>query len=108
MGRLTTRTPVTRISLRDGDLAVRRRADTLVVEEPLEVVPGGAHGHDERRSSDSDLERLLHGKGVRSARLARAECDPDDRLACGDASHAQPPIAFMPRAGCRKPGSLIA
>jgi FdhD protein len=37
MGRLTTRTPVTRISLNDGDSAVRRRADTLVVEEPLEI-----------------------------------------------------------------------
>ncbi|KAF2416749.1 formate dehydrogenase accessory sulfurtransferase FdhD [Microbacterium sp. B35-30] len=37
MGRLTTRTPVTRISLNDGDFAVRRRADTLVVEEPLEI-----------------------------------------------------------------------
>ena len=37
MGRLTTRTPVTRISLNDGEVAVRRRADTLVVEEPLEI-----------------------------------------------------------------------
>ncbi|MFD4959137.1 formate dehydrogenase accessory sulfurtransferase FdhD [Microbacterium sp. NPDC058389] len=37
MGRVTTRTPVTRIALGAEGAAVRRRADTVAVEEPLEI-----------------------------------------------------------------------
>ncbi len=37
MGRLTARAPVTRITFDEGGAAVRRRPDTLAVEEPLEI-----------------------------------------------------------------------
>lgn len=56
MGRLTTRTPVTRIALGDGDIAVRRRADTLVVEEPLEVRIAGEPLTVTMRTPGHDLE----------------------------------------------------
>lgn len=55
MGRLTTRTPVTRIALGD-DSAVRRRADTVVVEEPLEIRLAGAPLTVTMRTPGHDLE----------------------------------------------------
>ena len=56
MGRITTRTPVTRIALNDGDVAVRRRADTLVVEEPLEIRIAGEPLTVTMRTPGNDLE----------------------------------------------------
>lgn len=56
MGRITTRTPVTRIKLDDGDAAVRRRADTLVVEEPLEIRIAGEPLTVTMRTPGHDLE----------------------------------------------------
>lgn len=56
MGRLTTRTPVTRIMLDDGAAAVRRRADTVVVEEPLEIRIGGEPLTVTMRTPGHDLE----------------------------------------------------
>ena len=56
MGRLTTRTPVTRIALGDGAAAVRRRADTVVVEEPLEIRIGGEALTVTMRTPGHDLE----------------------------------------------------
>ena len=55
MGRLTTRTPVTRIALGD-DTAVRRRADTVVVEEPLEIRLAGEPLTVTMRTPGHDLE----------------------------------------------------
>ena len=56
MGRLTTRTPVTRIALDDGSAAVRRRADTVVVEEPLEIRIAGEPLTVTMRTPGHDLE----------------------------------------------------
>ncbi len=56
MGRLTSRTPVTRIALGEDDVAVRRRADTLVVEEPLEIRIGGEPLTVTMRTPGHDLE----------------------------------------------------
>jgi FdhD protein len=56
MGRLTTRVPVTRIALGETDAAVRRRADTLVVEEPLEIRIGGEPLTVTMRTPGHDLE----------------------------------------------------
>ncbi|WP_106815278.1 formate dehydrogenase accessory sulfurtransferase FdhD [Microbacterium timonense] len=70
MGRITTRTPVTRIALGDDDTAVRRRADTLVVEEPLEIRIGGEPLTVTMRTPGHDLELaagFLVSEGVISA-----------------------------------------
>ena len=77
MGRLTTRTPVTRIALGDGGAAVRRRADTVVVEEPLEIRIGGEALTVTMRTPGHDLELaagflvsegvITEGRDVRSA-----------------------------------------
>ncbi|WP_194396118.1 formate dehydrogenase accessory sulfurtransferase FdhD [Microbacterium atlanticum] len=56
MGRLSTRTPVTRIALGAGGAAVRRRADTVVVEEPLEIRIGGEPLTVTMRTPGHDLE----------------------------------------------------
>ncbi len=56
MGRLTSRSPVTRIVLNEGETAVRRRADTLVVEEPLEIRIGGEPLTVTMRTPGHDLE----------------------------------------------------
>ena len=56
MGRITTRTPVTRVVLNDGEAAVRRRADTLVVEEPLEIRIAGEPLTVTMRTPGHDLE----------------------------------------------------
>ena len=70
----------------------------------LDVVPGRAHRDRERRPADANLERLFDGERVGAPRLAGADRDPDDGSARRDASHVQPPIAFIPRAGWRNPG----
>ncbi|MFB7883985.1 formate dehydrogenase accessory sulfurtransferase FdhD [Microbacterium sp. NPDC056057] len=70
MGRITTRTPVTRIALNDGDVAVRRRADTLVVEEPLEIRIAGEPLTVTMRTPGNDLDLaagFLVSEGVISA-----------------------------------------
>jgi FdhD protein len=70
MGRITTRTPVTRIALNDGDVAVRRRADTLVVEEPLEIRIAGEPLTVTMRTPGNDIELaagFLVSEGVISA-----------------------------------------
>src|SRR6478735_958611 len=70
MGRITTRTPVTRIVLNDGDVAVRRRADTLVVEEPLEIRIAGEPLTVTMRTPGNDLDLaagFLVSEGVISA-----------------------------------------
>ncbi|MBW9095451.1 formate dehydrogenase accessory sulfurtransferase FdhD [Microbacterium jejuense] len=56
MGRVTTRTPVTRIVLGSDDVAVRRRADTVAVEEPLELRIGGEPLTVTMRTPGHDLE----------------------------------------------------
>ncbi|MEV4689285.1 formate dehydrogenase accessory sulfurtransferase FdhD [Microbacterium sp. LWH3-1.2] len=70
MGRITTRTPVTRIVLNDGDAVVRRRADTLVVEEPLEMRVAGEPLTVTMRTPGNDIELaagFLVSEGVMSA-----------------------------------------
>lgn len=77
MGRLTTRTPVTRIALDEGGAAVRRRADTVVVEEPLEIRIAGEPLTVTMRTPGHDLELaagflvsegvIAAGRDVRSA-----------------------------------------
>jgi FdhD protein len=56
MGRITTRAPVTRIALGETGAAVRRRADTLVVEEPLEIRIAGEPLTVTMRTPGHDLE----------------------------------------------------
>ncbi|MGN8027945.1 formate dehydrogenase accessory sulfurtransferase FdhD [Microbacterium sp. 22242] len=56
MGRITTLRPVTRIALGDG---VRRRADTLAVEEPLEIRISGAPLAVTMRTPGHDVELAL-------------------------------------------------
>lgn len=56
MGRITARSPVTRITLDDTGVAVRRRADTLVVEEPLEIRLAGTPITVTMRTPGHDIE----------------------------------------------------
>ena len=56
MGRVTTRTPVTRIALGADGAAVRRRADTVAVEEPLEIRIAGEPLTVTMRTPGHDLE----------------------------------------------------
>lgn len=77
MGRITTLRPVTRIALGEG---VRRRADTLSVEEPLEIRIGGAPLAVTMRTPGHDVELaigFLVSEGVitdRSDFLAAIHC----------------------------------
>ncbi|MFC8682015.1 formate dehydrogenase accessory sulfurtransferase FdhD [Microbacterium ureisolvens] len=67
MGRLTTRTPVTRIAFDESGAAVRRRPDTLAVEEPLEIRVGGEPVTVTMRTPGHDIELaagFLTGEGV--------------------------------------------
>ncbi|MBD3940154.1 formate dehydrogenase accessory sulfurtransferase FdhD [Microbacterium sp. NEAU-LLC] len=67
MGRVTTRTPVTRIALTEAGGAVRRRADTVAVEEPLEIRIAGEPFTVTMRTPGHDLELaagLLLSEGV--------------------------------------------
>lgn len=56
MGRLTARSPVTRIVLAEEGTAVRRRADTLAVEEPLEIRLSGSPLTVTMRTPGHDVE----------------------------------------------------
>lgn len=56
MGRITARSAVTRIVLDEGGATVRRRADTLVVEEPLEIRIGGEPLTVTMRTPGHDIE----------------------------------------------------
>ena len=56
MGRVTTRTSVTRIALGVDGAAVRRRADTVAVEEPLEIRIAGQPLTVTMRTPGHDLE----------------------------------------------------
>ncbi|PVE93957.1 formate dehydrogenase accessory sulfurtransferase FdhD [Microbacterium sp. TPD7012] len=56
MGRLTARSPVTRIAVVDDEVTVRRRADTLAVEEPLEIRVAGAPLTVTMRTPGHDVE----------------------------------------------------
>jgi len=61
MGRVTTRRPVTRLSVAaDGGAASRTRPDTLVVEEPLEIRVGGRALAVTMRTPGHDID-LAHG-----------------------------------------------
>ncbi len=67
MGRLTERAPVTRIAFDDGGAAVRRRPDTLAVEEPLEIRIAGEAFVVTMRTPGHDVELatgFLVGEGV--------------------------------------------
>lgn len=70
MGRITARSPVTRISLDGGAPNVRRRADTLVVEEPLEIRVGGEPLTVTMRTPGHDIE-LAAGFLVSEGVIAR-------------------------------------
>ncbi|MGK3951271.1 formate dehydrogenase accessory sulfurtransferase FdhD [Microbacterium sp. I2] len=70
MGRITSRSPVTRITLGDDGAAVRRRADTLAVEEPLEIRLAGEPLTVTMRTPGHDIELaagFLVSEGVISA-----------------------------------------
>lgn len=56
MGRLTARSPVTRIAIVDDEVTVRRRADTLAVEEPLEIRVAGTPLTVTMRTPGHDVE----------------------------------------------------
>lgn len=56
MGRLTARSPVTRIVLGDEGASVRKRADTLAVEEPLEIRVAGTPLTVTMRTPGHDVE----------------------------------------------------
>jgi FdhD protein len=76
MGRLTTRTPVTRIVFDESGAATRRRPDTLAVEEPLEIRIAGDPITVTMRTPGHDIELaagFLTGEGViRSGRDFRS------------------------------------
>lgn len=77
MGRLTVHRPVVRITRTDEGLGTRRRSDTLVVEEPLEIRVGGAPLAITMRTPGHDVELaagflvsegvIAHGGEFRSA-----------------------------------------
>jgi len=69
MGRITTRTPVTRITLEGG---ANRRPDTLAVEEPLEVRVGGTQLAITMRTPGHDVE-LAAGFLVSEGVIARGD-----------------------------------
>jgi FdhD protein len=60
MGRVTTRRPVTRLSVAADGAASRTRPDTLVVEEPLEIRVGGRALAVTMRTPGHDID-LAHG-----------------------------------------------
>lgn len=72
MGRITARSPVTRISLDGGATSVRRRADTLVVEEPLEIRVAGEPLTVTMRTPGHDIE-LAAGFLVSEGVIGRGE-----------------------------------
>jgi len=88
MGRITARAPVTRIALNGGDVAVRRRADTLVVEEPLEIRIAGEPLTVTMRTPGHDLE-LAAGFLVSEGVIAGAG-DLRSAIHCGGPGTAPP------------------
>ncbi|MFE5408631.1 formate dehydrogenase accessory sulfurtransferase FdhD [Microbacterium sp. NPDC056569] len=94
MGRITTRTPVTRIALGAGDTSVRRRADTLVVEEPLEIRVAGEPLTVTMRTPGNDLE-LAAGFLVSEGVIAAAG-DLRSAIHCGGpGTGAVPPTPLL-------------
>lgn len=77
MGRRTVNRPVVRIAADDGSLTSRRRGDTLVVEEPLEIRVAGGPLAVTMRTPGNDVELaagflvsegiIAHGGQLRSA-----------------------------------------
>ncbi|MFE7844086.1 formate dehydrogenase accessory sulfurtransferase FdhD [Microbacterium sp. NPDC057407] len=77
MGRRTVNRPVVRIAADDGSLTSRRRGDTLVVEEPLEIRVAGEPLAVTMRTPGNDVELaagflvsegiIAHGGQLRSA-----------------------------------------
>lgn len=78
MGRITARRPVTRITLATG---ATRRADTLAVEEPLEIRIGGEPLTVTMRTPGSDVE-LAAGFLVSEGVIARGD-DFHSAIHCG-------------------------
>jgi len=67
MGRLTARSPVTRIAFDETGAVARRRPDTLAVEEPLEIRVGGEPLTVTMRTPGHDVELaagFLTGEGI--------------------------------------------
>ncbi|MGP6176267.1 formate dehydrogenase accessory sulfurtransferase FdhD [Microbacterium sp. A196] len=56
MGRLSTRTPVTRVIIDGDEVTTRRRADTVAAEDPLEIRVGGAPLSVTMRTPGHDVE----------------------------------------------------
>jgi FdhD protein len=70
MGRITTRSPVTRIVFDESGAVTRRRPDTLAVEEPLEIRVAGEPLTVTMRTPGNDIELaagFLVSEGVISA-----------------------------------------
>lgn len=70
MGRITARAPVTRVVLGEAGVSTRRRADTLAVEEPLEIRLAGEPLTVTMRTPGHDVELaagFLVSEGVVSA-----------------------------------------
>lgn len=72
MGRITALRPVTRITVTSGEATVRRRPDTLAVEEPLEIRVAGTPLAVTMRTPGSDIE-LAGGFLVSEGVLSRGE-----------------------------------
>lgn len=81
MGRLTTRRPVTRIVVGEEGDSIRRRADVLAVEEPLEIRVGGAPLAITMRTPGHDVE-LAAGFLVSEGVIARG-ADFCSAIHCG-------------------------
>lgn len=81
MGRLTDKARVTKVRLGDGspghpEVEVDTRADTLAVEEPLQIRVDGVDFSTTMRTPGHDIELihgLLHAEGVITSRLDIAE-----------------------------------
>lgn len=94
MGRITTRRPVTRISLSHGE---RRRPDTLAVEEPLEVRVLGTPLAVTMRTPGHDVE-LAAGFLV-SEGVIRTGADFRTAIHCGGPGTAPAGAVPLPLAG---------
>jgi FdhD protein len=106
MGRVTTRTPITRIALGDGSAAVRRRADTVAVEEPLEIRIAGEPFTVTMRTPGHDLELavgLLLSEGV-----VASSVDVRAAIHCGGPGTTPPGAAAVPLAVLGAPALALA
>jgi FdhD protein len=81
VGRLTARAPITRIFVGDDEVSVRKRADTLAVEEPLEIRVAGAPLTVTMRTPGHDVE-LAAGFLVSEGVIA-AGGDVQSAIHCG-------------------------